>query len=173
MISGLALEKFTNKKLNARRDGIEFLLTIEQYDFLLKKANITIEQVGRGRGKFCLGRYGDVGPYSLENCRFITQEENLKEQSTNVHRPNALKKISQYQRSITKENSESRRSQSRKISRSFLVTSPNGETFHGTNLKEFCHDKGLCDVNMGQVCLGKSNHYKGWTGFYTDKGQFK
>lgn len=69
---------FTAHKSNAKRRGVEFLFTFEQWrDWWL--ATGKWEQRGRGRGKFCMRRHGDVGPYSLDNVFCGTNEDNLRD----------------------------------------------------------------------------------------------
>lgn len=68
--------KWRAKKYHAAEHGIDFNLSFEDYASLLVEAGITEADVGRGAEKYCLGRYGDEGPYELGNCRFITNREN-------------------------------------------------------------------------------------------------
>lgn len=65
------------KASNAHRDGIGFHLGLTDILDLCIEAGITIWDVGNA--KYVLGRYGDTGPYEIGNCRFITQQENIKE----------------------------------------------------------------------------------------------
>lgn len=39
---------------------------------------------GRGPGKYCMARLGDVGPYAQHNVKCITHAENSKEQTKKV-----------------------------------------------------------------------------------------
>lgn len=39
--------------------------------------------IGKSLDSYQLGRYGDVGGYSVTNCRFITKRQNLKERNEN------------------------------------------------------------------------------------------
>jgi hypothetical protein len=68
-----------SKKSGSKIRGIEYNLTNEELQQLLDEAGITIWDVGPYSGMFCLGRYGDTGPYEVGNCRFITVEENTQE----------------------------------------------------------------------------------------------
>ena len=66
-------------KTDRNGDPVEMLLDRDGLDQLLNEAGITIWDVGRGRGAYCLGRMNDTGPYAVGNARFITQEENASE----------------------------------------------------------------------------------------------
>lgn len=74
--------KWRSKKQCAKRRGIDFNLTYEDYMLLLEKAGITYLDVGLGSDAYCLARYNDEGDYSVNNCRFITNRENNKEAET-------------------------------------------------------------------------------------------
>ena len=63
-------------KVDANGDAVEMLLDMDGLDTLLEQAGITIWDVGRGKGAYCLGRMNDIGPYAVDNARFITQEQN-------------------------------------------------------------------------------------------------
>lgn len=71
--------KFYNKKTHAKQLGIDFLLTFEEYVLLLEQAGITEQNVGQSINHYHLARYNDSGAYKIDNCRFITQPENMKE----------------------------------------------------------------------------------------------
>jgi len=71
-------KQFTQHKWNAIDRGVEFLFTFEQWrDWWL--ATGKWEQRGRGRGKYCMRRYGDIGPYSVENVFCGTNEDNVRD----------------------------------------------------------------------------------------------
>ena len=63
-------------KLDRNGELVEMRLDLLCLENLLSQAGISIWDVGRGRGKYCLGRIKDLGHYEEGNCRFITQEEN-------------------------------------------------------------------------------------------------
>ena len=67
------------KRSDAKSRDIGFDLTREDIETMLTEAGITIYDVGNGAGAYCLGRYGDTGPYAIGNCRFITHRENGRE----------------------------------------------------------------------------------------------
>ena len=63
-------------KTDRNGDAVLCLLDLAGLETLLEQAGITMDDVGRGKGAYCLARKNDIGHYSLENARFITQEEN-------------------------------------------------------------------------------------------------
>ena len=54
-------------------------LSVEDVVEMLAEAGITIWDVGQQPGQYALGRYGDTGRYTRDNCRFITIGENTWE----------------------------------------------------------------------------------------------
>lgn len=73
--------KWQTKKDDAKKRGIPCSLTLEEYKKLMQDAGITLDQIGSKKGQFGLARFGDIGGYSLNNCRFITTSENQREAS--------------------------------------------------------------------------------------------
>jgi len=72
------LKAYTQHKSNAKTRGVEFLFTFEQWrDWWV--ASGKWEQRGRGRGKYCMRRHGDIGPYSIENVFCGLNEENVRD----------------------------------------------------------------------------------------------
>ena len=69
--------KFSNKRVNAEKEGISFELSYDEYVGLAKEAGISVDDIGN-KG-YHLARYNDTGPYKVGNCRFIFYLENLKE----------------------------------------------------------------------------------------------
>ena len=67
--------------LSNKRSQAECHLTLDDLQYLLLEANITIDDVGRCRGEYHLARYNDRGPYAIGNCRFITHLENQREKT--------------------------------------------------------------------------------------------
>lgn len=123
--------KYTNKKGNAKKKGIPFLLSFEEYMELVAEAGlIDPEQIGISIDSYHLSRYGDVGPYEIGNCRFIPHRENLKEKIINGGTERAanknrgktkdthdsVKTISLKASQRTKENDAGRISQAEKLS---------------------------------------------------------
>jgi hypothetical protein len=112
---------------------------------LAKRADVQKpHQIGKSKGKFQMGRIGDVGNYEWGNCRFIPMEQNLAERASNGGNIEI----------------------GRKLARMFKVTSPRWNTYIGDNLKRFCRRYGLDYSCMKAVCGGKKEHHKGWVGSY-------
>lgn len=69
---------FTAHKSNAKMRGVEFLFTFEQWrDWWIATGKWELR--GRGYGKYCMRRHGDVGPYSIDNVFCGTNEENVRD----------------------------------------------------------------------------------------------
>ena len=64
---------YLNNRANAKRRGVDFQLTFEEW-WTLWKSKYHLR--GRGRGKYQLCRKGDIGPYSFANCYIDTHENN-------------------------------------------------------------------------------------------------
>ena len=62
-------QKFWNKRVNAEKEGIEFLLTLSDFISLMEESSLTIDDL-HIKG-YHLSRFGDTGPYSIDNCRFV------------------------------------------------------------------------------------------------------
>ena len=74
-------QRFENKRVNAKAEGIECQLSYEDYMLLVTDAKLVSSQLGFTGEGYVLGRYNDSGPYSIDNCRFITQKENSDEKN--------------------------------------------------------------------------------------------
>lgn len=68
------------QKYNAKRRNIDFLLTYEEW-ISIWGDKITLR--GRGKGKYCMARLNDTGPYSIDNIEIILFEQNNKDQISN------------------------------------------------------------------------------------------
>lgn len=71
--------KFGNKEINATKEGIEFILTYNEFCLLVSEANLISSDLGFTGKNYDLARYGDTGPYRIDNCRFISHLENMRE----------------------------------------------------------------------------------------------
>lgn len=80
--------RYSNKKVNAKAEGIECNLTYDEYCQLVKEAGLVSSQLGFTGEGYVLARYGDTGPYEYGNCRFITQKENAAEKNARLY-PNS------------------------------------------------------------------------------------
>jgi hypothetical protein len=72
---------YNNNKANAKRRGIEWQLTWEEWWHLWQPY---YHLRGRTNGSYQLCRNGDSGPYSINNCYIATREQNRKEQRLNL-----------------------------------------------------------------------------------------
>lgn len=82
---GEVLQKFYQKKSDAKDRKIDFVLTFEDYCKLIYDAGIKSSDIGwKTDSHYVLGRYHDIGPYAVGNCRFITQSKNMYEAGINI-----------------------------------------------------------------------------------------
>lgn len=162
---------FNHHKTHAKARGIESFLSFEDYIVLASKASlVSPKQIGSNNDKFQLGRYGDVGPYDIDNCRFITKEENRIECNINGGDERAKQKKA----GRNKSNHTGCLSAANKLSFFYYIISPNDEIFIGKNLREFCESNpGLDKGNMSRLCSGKTKRYKGWRGKYISQSEYE
>lgn len=152
-------------KYHASTRDLECNLSFEEYLTLAKNAGLYDPAlIGRSKGDYQLGRYGDKGNYTINNCRFILKEINRKEMTEN----GGDKAMAESLRGRTKETHKGNKTQSEKLSKNFRLISPDGVVFLGTNLREFCKVHNLNRGNMSSVCRGEMKSYKGWTGEYLE-----
>ncbi len=71
--------RWQNKRTNAKKEGVDFNLSFNEYCQLVFEAGLKSSQLGFTGEKYVLGRYRDTGAYEIGNCRFITQLENSHE----------------------------------------------------------------------------------------------
>jgi len=76
--------KTNNKRVDRNGDPIRFDLKGDDIRYLLNKAGITIFDLGEGADGYCLARENDLGSYSRESSRFITNSENAREKGRGV-----------------------------------------------------------------------------------------
>src|SRR4051812_37096257 len=74
---GKLRQRYVNKRVNAAKEGIDFLLTFEQFCDLLREAGIKSSDCGIK--KYHLSRFEDQGNYEVGNCRFIFYLKNYFE----------------------------------------------------------------------------------------------
>lgn len=95
-LTGVWKLKHSNKMINANNNNIIFTLTFDEYLYKCFEAGLDcpnqISKKGDSTKIFQLGRYKDLGGYTIDNCRFITMQENLLEKLE--HNNEANKKIS-------------------------------------------------------------------------------
>jgi hypothetical protein len=68
-------DAFRNHRSRAKRRGIPFLLTYEEW-LSIWEASGHLHEKGRGADKYCMGRYDDRGPYAVGNVEIITNRRN-------------------------------------------------------------------------------------------------
>lgn len=66
---------YRQQRGNAKLRGIEFNLSPEEWWDIWCKSGKFLER-GKGPDKYCMARYGDVGPYAVGNVKIITNYEN-------------------------------------------------------------------------------------------------
>lgn len=70
---------FWVQKDNARKRGISFELTFEQWLSIWRKSGKLQLRGIAGPESFVMARYGDVGSYSIDNVKIISNAENTRE----------------------------------------------------------------------------------------------
>jgi hypothetical protein len=65
---------------SARRRGIDFLLSFEEWQSIWKRSRRAHKR-GRHLDEYCMARFGDKGPYAVGNVRIIKHKRNAKEQT--------------------------------------------------------------------------------------------
>jgi hypothetical protein len=78
-------QKFNNHRVDARRRGIEFLFTFEEW-WAWWQVDNRWENRGRGANQFVMARHGDQGPYAPWNVRCTTARENTQEKDRDKFR---------------------------------------------------------------------------------------
>ena len=68
----------SRSRLDANKQPIEWQLTFEQW-YEIWLASGVYDQRGRGKGKYCMSRKNDIGPYSVDNVEIKLHTENQKE----------------------------------------------------------------------------------------------
>jgi hypothetical protein len=71
-------KQFNDQKSNARIRNVEWKLSYEEWISIWQSSG-HLKQRGRGNGKYVMSRYGDIGPYSLDNVFIQLWEDNKKE----------------------------------------------------------------------------------------------
>jgi hypothetical protein len=68
-------QAYRNHKIRARRYGIPFLLTFDEWLRIWSESGHLHER-GPRRGQYCMGRRGDTGPYAIGNVDIIPTSKN-------------------------------------------------------------------------------------------------
>jgi hypothetical protein len=66
---------YFSQQYSAARRGIEFLLSFEEWLDIWRSSG-KLSKRGRGKGKYCMARLGDRGPYKVGNVEIILDEKN-------------------------------------------------------------------------------------------------
>ena len=82
--------RFSRQKDHAKNRGIDWELSFEEW-WEIWEASGKYAQRGRGKGKYCMCRYGDTGSYSKDNFYIDEWCNNIKEQHKN--NPDLVKNI--------------------------------------------------------------------------------
>lgn len=77
---GKLYQRYRNKCVNAKKEGLTCDLTYDEYCKLVYDAGIVSSKLGFTGDNYVLARFNDFGNYTLNNCRFITHKENMQEQ---------------------------------------------------------------------------------------------
>lgn len=85
---GKLIQKWRNKCVNAKAEGLKCKLTFEEYCQLVDQAGLVSSQLGFTGQGYVLARYNDEGDYEMGNCRFITQKENSDEKHARINHNN-------------------------------------------------------------------------------------
>lgn len=70
--------KYAQHKCMAKKRGIDFLLTYEQWLKIWQDSG-HLHQRGRKKGGYVMSRYGDIGPYSVDNVYIQPCEDNVSQ----------------------------------------------------------------------------------------------
>ena len=102
--NGKLNRKYNNKRSNAKKEGIPFELSFDEYCQLVRDAGLKSSDLGLTGNNYELARYNDTGPYAVGNCRFITHKENIAEQKRSEKQSAASRNnIIKYRNSSTHE----------------------------------------------------------------------
>lgn len=81
MVIKKAKQQYWNHQQRAKRKGISFQLTFDQWLKIWLDSGHYYNK-GTKRGQYVMSRYNDVGPYSVDNVKIQTVGENTKEAFT-------------------------------------------------------------------------------------------
>lgn len=139
---GVWQKKWKGLKGTSVSRGTAFLLSFEDYVTIAAYSGLkSPDLIGRGLGKYGMGRLGDSGDYVIGNCRFITNAQNIEERNLNGGTERRTKKLS----------------------KSFKAVSPLGEVFTGYNISKFTRDMGLTSGSLSGCARGIYAQHLGWT----------
>lgn len=84
-IVGTKSYNYISQVRNAEGRGIKFSLTFPEWWEIWESSGHWDER-GRGKGRYCMGRIGDVGGYAIGNVEIIKHEQNSADFYKNVNR---------------------------------------------------------------------------------------
>lgn len=120
---GKLYQKYLNKKINAKKEGLLCELSFEEFCFLVDQAGLKSSDLGFSGKGYVLARFNDCGNYCLGNCRFITHKENMAEQHLSekviLARKENFKKLVQARKDISKDVMISRIKEGQKTSEKY------------------------------------------------------
>lgn len=108
-----------------------------------------------------------IGKTKENSSSRAAQSAKMKGRTKETHE--GYSRISEARKGLTKSNSAGVATQADKISKSFILTSPEGVVFVGRNLTEFCKTHNIGRSSLRTLCSGKSESFKGWTGSYIER----
>ncbi len=78
------LTKFVDQRRRSRFRGIPFLLTFDEWWKIWRDSGHWPDR-GTRQNQYCMARFGDKGPYSVNNVRITTVGENCAERNKRTH----------------------------------------------------------------------------------------
>lgn len=154
---------FCNAK-KLRLPAVENHLGFDDYMTKVSEAGITHpSQIGQQSHQMQMGRYGDTGHYTPENCRFITGQQNADEVGINGGRARGVEK-----RRLGEIREKPLISTVHVQAKAFRLQSPDGDTVVGENISQFARTHNLIPAGMTQMLRGINSNHVGWTGEYDD-----
>jgi hypothetical protein len=71
-------DRYDSHKANAKKRGVEFKFLFSEWMKMWEESG-HFKDRGKGKNKYCMARFGDVGAYEVGNVHIITNSENRKE----------------------------------------------------------------------------------------------
>src|SRR6266446_3506192 len=86
MVAGTDLYKaFYAQRQRAKQRGVVWELTFEDWIQVWIDSG-HLDERGKGRGKYCMARFSDSGPYKIGNIKIIPYGQNISEQQYSEER---------------------------------------------------------------------------------------
>lgn len=90
-------DRYLTQKHGAAKRNIEWLLTFEQWLKIWLDSG-HLEERGNKKNQYCMSRYGDIGPYSVDNVFIQKHGENTRQAHTGRYLPHRHNPCSQEKR---------------------------------------------------------------------------